>query len=103
MWGFGNQLADYAVYFFELLHQVGLCLQSARGVDDANIGVRLDSGGHRSMCHSRRVSPLPCLDDLDAEPIRPDRKLFNRRCAICVAGTDDDLLAFGLETMGELG
>src|SRR6185369_12545640 len=91
------------MYFFELLHQIGLGLQPSCRVDDANIGVRLDRGGNGAVSHSRGVTPLPCLDDFDAEPIGPDRELLDCCCAKRVAGTDDDFLAFGLETMCELG
>ena len=90
---FGNQLADHAMDLFELLHQVGLRLQAAGRVDDADVGLR--SRCARATAGERRPPGRPAccpFDDLDPQPIGPDRELLDGRGAERVAAPSTTFL-----------
>ena len=96
----GDDVADLR----QLAHQVVLRVQPAGGVDDQHVdpaalgrlaGVVGDGGG---------VGAHLVLDDLDADPLGPDRELVDGRGAERVAGADHHLLVhLVLQQPRELG
>ena len=63
----------------------------------------LDGLRHGAVGDGRGVAPLPCLDDLDAQSIGPDRELLDGGRAKRVARAEHDLFPLRAEQVGQLG
>jgi len=75
----GDLLGDDTANLHQLLHQVGLGLQAARGVDDADVEAAGDRLGDRPMSDAGRVAPRIAADDLRTDPPGPHGELLHRR------------------------
>ena len=99
---FGIEAAEDAADFGELVHQLPLVLQAARGVDDQDV----DPFGRRAF---DRIEHDPCRiaafgagDDRYADPVRPHLQLANGGSTECVAGREHDTIILFEEKMCEL-
>ena len=99
---FRDELRDHAADLGELLHEIRLRLEAAGGIDDADVGARLDRPRDRLVGDAGRIAPLRAADDLGAEPVGPHRELLDGRRSEGVAGPKHDALAFAGEDPREL-
>lgn len=97
----GNLFRDDPFEFLQFLHQIALGLQSARGVEDADI-VRFRDGFLASSKDDgagiRTVFPL---DDVATDSFRPNAELLDGSGSKRVAGAEEDSIAFSGEAMGK--
>ena len=89
-----RQLArDDAVDLGQLVHQVGLVVQTARGVHDDDIAAARLGRGDRVKYDRRRIGALAVTHDVRTRAFCPDFKLVSRRRAEGVRRTQHDLFA----------
>ena len=96
-------LGDHAANLGKLLHEVGLRLQPARCVDDADISANFDRAGHGSVGHAGRIAAALPPHDLGAEPLGPHAQLLHGCCAKCVTGAQNHPFALLSEPVSQLG
>ena len=89
---FRNFFGDHAMNLGQFAHQILLRLQSAGGVDDADVGLLLHRGGDGPMRDAGRIAAGGAGDDFRAEPACPFAQLLDRGGAKRVAGAEHDAL-----------
>ena len=95
----GIDLFDDANDFFKLVHQFGLVLQPARGVDQQHVKFALARRGQRIEGKARGIRSLRARDNRRFGPLAPDLQLLDGGGAKGIAGGQHHLAAFG----GEFG
>ena len=87
------------LHLFQLGHQVRFVVQPAGSIDNQN--VRTTSLGclHGIEQDGRRIGPLLLLNQRHARSFRPNRQLIGRRCAKCVGGANQNVIAFRLDSL----
>ena len=93
---------DNAVDFRQLVHEVGLVVQTARRVHDDNIAAACLCRRNRVEYHSRRVCALAVTDDVRARALRPDFELVGRRRTEGIRRRQHDLFALADVTRRQL-
>ncbi|MEY9187907.1 hypothetical protein ABH987_001535 [Bradyrhizobium ottawaense] len=94
-------LADHTHDLFELVHQLGLVLQPAGGVDQKHVDILLLRRRQRVEGKARRIRALRACDHGRLRPLAPHLELLDRRSAKRVAGGQHHLAAFGGEFLRE--
>src|SRR3954447_2186686 len=95
-------LVDDADHLFQFVHQFGLVLQTAGGIDQQHVHSTLARGGQRVEGKACRVRTLPARYHRRFGAIAPDLQLLDRGGAESVARRQHHLAAFGGETRREL-
>ena len=67
----GDELLGGAAHLVELLHEVGLGVEAAGGVDDEDVGAARLGGGAGVVEGGGGIAALAGLDDVDAGALRP--------------------------------
>ncbi len=98
----GDQLLGGAAHLVELLHQVGLGVEAAGGVDDEDLGAARLGGGAGVVERGGGVAALLGLDDLDAGACGPDFELLDGGGAEGVGGAEQDGAVLGGEEAASL-
>ena len=89
-----RQLArDHAVDFRQLVHQIGLVVQAACGIDDNDVAAARLRRRDRVKDDRRRVCALAVPDDVRTRALRPNLELVGRRRAERVRRGQHDLFA----------
>src|SRR6185503_5449698 len=81
---------DHAPDLGQLVHQVGLRVQAARGVDDDHVGAALAPAGDGVEGHGAGIRALGPLDDVHAGALAPALELLDGGGAERVGGADHD-------------
>ena len=79
-----------AAHLVQLLHQVGLRVQTAGGIDQQDVRRARFCGRRRVEERCRGIAALPGLDESDAGALRPDLELLDGRGAEGVGGAEQD-------------
>ena len=95
---FGDHPADLR----QLLHEVGLGLEAAGGVDDAHVEAAFERPGDRPVGHAGRVAAGFTTDQFRPQAFGPRRELLDRGGPKRVAGPEHDAPALLDEAVGEL-
>ena len=95
-------LLDDPLDLAELVHQPGLVLQPAGGVDEHHVDLLLDAGADRLEGDAGRVAALGAADHVDADPLAPGAELLGGRGAERVGRAEHDLLVLGDQHPGQL-
>ncbi len=95
--------ADNASDLVELLHQVGLSLQSAGRIENADVVAFLSSFHGGFVSDRSWVSPLITENDIAADPFRPNLELLNRSGAKSVACSEQYTFALTRQSVSQLG
>ena len=98
----GQLLADDAMQFLQLLHQVVLRVQSSRRVNEQVIRRARLRGGHGVVRDGRRVRAVSAGDDFDLQARAPQFQLLDRRRAKRVARGEQRGFFLRLDEMREL-
>ncbi len=99
----GNLLAQHAMDFRELLHQIVLRLQPPGRIDDAYVGADFHGAGDGAMGHGGRIAARRAGDDFRPEPLGPNGQLLDGGGAEGVGRAEHDLFALRLEHRGQFG
>ncbi|MNW50788.1 hypothetical protein D3C74_282490 [compost metagenome] len=91
-----------AVNLVQLLHQVGLILQTSCRIAQQDVCPALLGGLNRVEHDRRRIGTGLLLDHVNLGPFAPDLQLLDRACAERVPSGQNDLLALLLIIMGQL-
>ena len=102
MRGVGLLAGDDALELGELLHEVELRVEAARGIDDDGVGVPALGSGESVEYDGGRVGALLVGDDVGADAVAPRFELFDRRGTEGVGSGDDGGAALLLVGVGEL-
>jgi hypothetical protein len=94
-------LLDHPADLGDLLHQVQLRRQAARGVGDHDVDAARLRGGNRVEDDGRRIARF-LGDDGHVVALAPGHQLLACRGAEGVAGGEEDALAVLLEVLGQL-
>ena len=86
----GNLLFDYPADLAELVHQIGLGVETTGCIDDHHIRTAGLRGGDRVEGDRARVGPLVRTDQIGTRPVSPGRKLLGSGRAVGVGGTQQD-------------
>ena len=98
----GRLLLDDPLDLAELVHQAGLVLQPAGGVDEHGVDAAVDACLHGVERDARRVAALGAAHDLDADPLAPGGQLVDGGGAEGVGGTEHDGAVLGDQDPGQL-
>ena len=98
----GIDLPDDADDFFKLVHQLGLVLQPAGGVDQQHVELALARRGQCVEGKARGIRPLRARDDRRFGALAPDLQLLDGGGAKGIAGRQHHLAAFGGKFCREL-
>ena len=98
----GDEALGGAAHLVELLHQVGLGVEAAGGVDEEDAGGAGLGGGEGVEERGGGVAALAGLDEVDAGALGPDFELLDGGGAEGVGGAEQDGLAFAAVERGEL-
>src|SRR5207237_7725867 len=91
--GAGELLGDYALDLAQLLHQVGLGMQAAGGVDDEHVGIARAGGFDGVEDDSAGVGAGLVADNGDAYALAPNLELVDGGGPEGVARADENALA----------
>jgi hypothetical protein len=95
--------AEHAADLGEFVHQPGLVLEPAGGVDDQHVGADRGAALDPLEHQAGGIAALLAGDDRHVEPLGPDPQLLDRRGAEGVAGDQHHRVILLLQQMGELG
>ena len=95
-------LLDDPLDLAELVHQAGLVLQAAGGVDEDGVDAVVDAVLDRLEGHAGGVAALGAADDLDADALAPGGELVDGRGAERVGRAERDREVLGDEDAGDL-
>ena len=98
-----NFLGHYITDLCELPHKVCLGVQSPRRVDQQCVDASRQGGVAGIEHHRRRIGPRRALDDINAQPRRPNLQLLDGRGAERVRGPQQDAAPLVDERLGNLG
>src|SRR6266542_4483413 len=93
---------QHAAHLLELLHEVGLGVEPAGGVDQEDVGALGTGGGEGVEGDRRRVGALLVADDLGADALAPEGELLGGCRTEGVGRRQDGALALLREGEGEL-
>src|SRR5258707_11226589 len=91
----GIDLLDDAHDLFQFVHQLGLVLQPAGGIDQQYVALLLSRGRQRREGKARRIRSLRARDDRGFGALAPDFQLLDRGRAKRIAGGQHYLAALG--------
>ncbi len=98
----GIDLPEHAHDLLEFVHQLGLVLQPAGGVDQQNVAAIRLRGRQGIERQSRRIRAMGARDHRRAGAFTPDLQLLDRSRTKGIAGGQHHLAAFVGELGGEL-
>ncbi len=85
------RLADHALDFFQLFHQMQLRGQAAGGIGNHHVATAGATCGYRIKTHRSRIAAF-LADNLHTRAISPDAELLTRGCAEGVGRSKQHLL-----------
>ena len=95
-------LSHHAHDLRELLHQRGLVLEAAGGIDQRDVGTSRDCCLHCVERHRRGVAAVGARDDVAARALAPALELLAGRSTKGVASTENDVAPKRTVTGGQL-
>ena len=98
----GIEPREHALDLFQLLHQVRLGVQPARGVRNQYVDLTRARGLQPVENHRSRLGAVLLRDDRYTVALGPGLQLFAGRSAKGIAGDEHDLQSLGHQPVGEL-